>query len=72
MTPFYESVVTKQILSGVAAPIGLFITTVIDIGSNNSPLPITDRLACGLTFTTKTGEIDFGWQSLAHISWTHK
>ena len=58
--------------SGVTAPIRLVITTVVDVGPDNYPLPLTDRLTRCITGTAKAGEVNLSWQVLTHIPWTDK
>ena len=58
--------------SGVTTPIRLVITTVVDVGPDNYPLPLTDRLTRCITGAAKAGEVNLSWQVLTHIPWTDK
>jgi len=56
--------------SGVATPIRLVITTVVYVGPDNYPLPLTDRLTRSITGTAKAGEVNLSRQVFTHIPWT--
>ena len=47
--------------SGVTTPIRLVITTVVDVGPDNYPLPLTDRLTRCITGAAKAGEVNLSW-----------
>ena len=45
----------------------------VDVGSNNHPLPLADRLTRCITGAAKAGEVNLSWQVFTHISvsYTH-
>jgi hypothetical protein len=45
---------------------------VVDVGPDNHPLPLADRLTRCITGTAKAGEVNLSWQVLTHIPWTDK
>ena len=56
----------------MTTPIRLVITTVVDVGPDNYPLPLTNRLTRCITGAAKAGEVNLSWQVLTHIPWTDK